>query len=464
VTARVHRETTRPIRDAGRRTFSSLAVRNYRFYFAGQGMSMVGTWMQAVGQSWLVYARTHSGVDVGLVVALQSLPVLLLGPLGGTLSDRFGKYPLLFWTQTLAGAQAFLLAALALTGHLPLWALYLIAVSLGGVRAVDNPTRQSFIIEMVGRTHVRNAVTLNTISNNVARAVGPSIAGVIIAVWGAGWCFLLNGISFVFVIAALLAMRREELAPAAGVRRLRGQVVEGLRYVAHQPVLRNTLLIMAIVGCFTYEFQTTLPLMAGGPFHGGAESYGFLTGCLGAGSALGGLVYASLKTRDASRLPWLALAFGVVVLLAALAPDLSIEDVVLLFVGAASVAFTSLTNSTLQLESEPNMRGRVMSLWSVAFQGTTPIGGPLVGWIAGSLGARYGLGVGAVAAIAVGGAYIVRFRGLHSPRVGTARHEAAPDGEVAVVGGAPRDGTGDAALVPPATAFEPPASELSQAQ
>jgi MFS family permease len=398
------------IRAALGRTFASLAVRNYRFYFAGQGLSMVGTWMQSVAQSWLVYSVTRSGFDVGLVVALQALPVLLFGPFGGTLADRFGKYRLLFWTQSLAGVQAFLLAALSITGHLQLWELYLIALSLGFIKMVDNPTRQSFIMEMVGSKHVRNAVTLNTTTNNVARAVGPAVAGVLIAVIGAGWCFFVNGCSFVFVILALVAMRKDELLPARRAPRVRGQVSQGLRYVAHQPLLRNTLLMMGIVGCFTYEFQTTLPLMAGGPFHGGSETYGFLTACLGAGSALGGLVFASLKSRSPRNLPWLALVFGLVVLFAALAPTRVVEEIVMVFVGAASVAFTSLTNSTLQLEAEPDMRGRVMSLWSVAFQGTTPIGGPLVGWIAGELGARYGLGIGAVAAIGVGGISVLTFR------------------------------------------------------
>ena len=430
----------RPARRALGRTFASLQVRNYRFYFAGQGLSMVGTWMQSVGQSWLVYARTHSGVEVGLIVALQALPVLLFGPFGGTLSDRFSKYRLLFWTQSLAGAQAFLLAALAISGHLPLWALYLVATSLGAIKMVDNPTRQSFIIEMVGRKYVRNAVTLNTTTNNVARSVGPAVAGLVIAVVGAGWCFFVNGCSFVFVIAALAAMRKHELLPAQRANRIRGQVKAGLRYVARQPVLRDALVMMAVVGCFTYEFQTTLSLMAGGPLHGGPETYGVLTACVGLGSALGGLVFAGLRSRDSRRLPVLAFTFGAVVLLAALAPTLPAEAVVLFFVGAASVAFTSLTNSTLQLESAPEMRGRVMSLWSMAFQGTTPIGGPLVGWIAGELGARYGLGVGAVAAMAVGGWFVVAFR--------RTRPAAAADGPRAlraepppVVGGAPLDGT-----------------------
>lgn len=404
---------------------------------------MVGTFMQSVGQSWLVYARTRLGVDVGLVVALQTLPVLVFGPFGGALSDRFGKYRLLFWTQSLAGVQAFVLAALAISGRLPLIALYVIAASLGVIMMVDNPTRQSFIIEMVGRKHLRNAVTLNTITNNIARAVGPAAAGVIIVIAGVGWCFFVNGCSFVFAIAALVAIRKEDLVPAQHATRLRGQVKAGLRYVARSPALRNTLIMIGVVGCLAYEFQTTLPLMAGGPFHGGAGAYGVLTASLGVGSALGGLVFASLKSQDVRRLPQLALVFGVVELLAALAPTLPLESIALLLVGAASVAFTSFTNSTLQLESEPDMLGRVMSLWAVAWIGTVPIGAPLMGWIAAELGARYGLGGGAAAAMAVGGAYIILFR--RTRRAGRAEEAEPPPRD----GDAPLDWIDNAALEPP---------------
>jgi MFS family permease len=311
------------VREALGRIFASLEVRNYRFYLTGWGLSMVGTWMQSVAQSWLVLVRTHSGFDVGLAVALQAFPILLFGPFGGTISDRFDKYRMLFWTQSLAGAQAFVMAALALTGHLPLWALYLIALSLGFIKLVDIPTGQSFTIEMVGRQHLRNAVTLGTITNNVARAIGPAIAGIAIVTVGAGWCFFINGVSFVLVIIALVAIRKSELLPAQRAPRLHGQVAAGLHYVAHQPVLRNALIMGGVVGLFTYEFQTTLPLMAGGPFHSGAATYGFLAGCVGVGAALGGLVFAALKSRSSRHVPLLALVFGVVVLLAALAPQSS---------------------------------------------------------------------------------------------------------------------------------------------
>ena len=381
------------------RTFSSLSNRNYRFYFAGQSLSMIGTWMQSVTQSWLVYSWTHSGFQVGLVVALQTLPILLLGPVGGTIADRYGKYGILFWTQALAGVQALILAGLDLSGHLGLWMLYLMAVVLGLINMVDNPTRQTFIMEMVGRKELANAVTLNSVMVNMARAIGPAVAGLLIASIGSGWCFLANGVSFAFVLASLRAMDRAELKPAPRVARMRGQLREGFRYVGSTPVLRDALIMMALIGCLTYEFQTTLPLMTGGPFHGDSRTYGFLTACMGVGAVVGGLVAASRPNRSARRLVTTAAVFGVTVLAAALAPSLYVEEALLLLVGACSVTFLATGNATLQLSAEPSMRGRVMSLWSVAFLGSTPVGGPLVGFVAGQLGARYGLGIGGLAAL-----------------------------------------------------------------
>ena len=384
------------------RTFSSLTIRNYRYYFAGQSLSLVGTWMQSVTQSWLVYSRTHSGFDVGLVVALQTLPILLLGPVGGAIADRYGKYNTLFKTQAFAGVQAFVLAGLDLSGHLQLWELYTMAVFLGLVNMVDNPTRQTFIVEMVGRDQLANAVTLNSVMVNVARAIGPAVAGVLIATVGSGWSFLANGVSFGFVLLSLRAMNVAELTPAPPAVRMRGQLREGFRYVGSTPLLRDALIMMAVVGCLTYEFQTTLPLMAGGPFHGDAQTYGFLTSFMGAGAVVGGLIAAGRPPAvgaETRRLVLTAALFGVGVLAAAVAPSLYAEEVLLLFVGAGSVTFLALGNATLQLNSAPSMRGRVMSLWSVAFLGSTPIGGPLVGYIGGALGARYGLGVGGVAAL-----------------------------------------------------------------
>ena len=381
------------------RTFSSLSNRNYRYYFSGQSLSMIGTWMQSVTQSWLVYASTRSGFQVGLIVALQTLPILILGPIGGTIADRYSKYSILFWTQAAAGVQALVLAGLDLSGHLQLWELYVMAVVLGLVNMVDNPTRQTFIVEMVGPSELPNAVTLNSVMVNMARAIGPAVAGVLIATVGSGWCFLVNGLSFGFVLVSLRKMHLAELRPAPRAARMRGQLREGFRYVGSTPVVRDALIMMALIGCLTYEFQTTLPLMAGGPFHGDSRTYGFLTACMGAGAVIGGLIAAGRPGRGPRRLVATAAVFGVAVLAASLAPSLFVEEALLLLVGACSVTFLALGNATLQLTSEPSMRGRVMSLWSVAFLGSTPLGGPLVGLIGGSMGARYGLGVGGLAAL-----------------------------------------------------------------
>ena len=389
--------TTRSALD---RTFSSLRIRNFRYYFAGQSVSLIGTWMQSVTQSWFVFVRTHSGLQVGLVVAVQTLPILILGPIGGTIADRFGKYRILFYTQGLAGVQAFVLAGLDLSGHLQLWEVYAIAASLGLINTVDNPTRQTFIMEMVGRDQLANAVTLNSVMVNAARAIGPAVAGILIASVGSGWSFLANGVSFGFVLVALAMLDRSQLSPAPRSSTMRGQLAEGFAYVGRTPVVRNALIMMALVGCLTYEFQTSLPLMAGNTFHGDSRTYGYLTACMGVGAVVGGLIVASRQGRGPRLLVITAAVFGVFVLLAALSPSLVLEEIVLLFVGACSVTFLATGNTTLQLASEPSMRGRVMSLWSVAFLGSTPIGGPIVGWIGGSLGARYSLGLGAVAALA----------------------------------------------------------------
>ena len=418
------------------RTFSSLKVRNFRYFFAGQSLSLVGTWMQSVTQTWLVFVRTHSGFQVGLVIALQTLPILVLGPLGGTIADRFGKYRILFYTQGLAGVQAFLLAGLDLSGHLQLWELYLIAVSLGLINSVDNPTRQTFIMEMVGRDHLVNAVTLNSVMVNAARAVGPAVAGILIATAGSGWCFLLNGVSFGFVLVALAMMNKSELSPAPRSAAIRGQLTEGFRYVGRTPVVRDALIMMALVGCFTYEFQTSLPLVAGNTFHGDSRTYGYLTACMGVGAVVGGLIVAGRQARGPRRLVMTAGVFGVFVFLAAVSPSLIFEEVVLLLVGACSVTFLATGNTTLQLASEPSMRGRVMSLWSVAFLGSTPIGGPIVGLVGSSLGARYALGLGAFAALAAAALGWTTLRGKKLPR---SREEPLAPAEVevpAVVAGA----------------------------
>jgi MFS family permease len=292
------------------RTFASLRIRNFRYYFAGQSLSLIGTWMQSVTQSWLVFTRTHSGFQVGLVVALQTLPILLFGPFGGTIADRFGKYRVLLYTQALAGVQALVLAVLTLAGVLQLWELYFIAGLLGLINAVDNPTRQTFVAEMVGVDQLTNAVTLNSVMVNVARAIGPAVAGVLIATVGSGWCFFINAVSFGFVLLSLKALHRDELILTPRVHRVRGQVREGFRYVGRTPLLRDALIMMAVVGCLTYEFQTTLPLIAGNTFHGDSKTYGFLTACMGFGAVIGGLVAAGQRGRRSAHLVVTSGVFG----------------------------------------------------------------------------------------------------------------------------------------------------------
>jgi MFS family permease len=388
------------VRELHGRTFAALGVRNYRLYFIGQGISLSGTWMQSVAQALLVLQLTGSGTSLGLVTALQTLPVLVLGAWGGVLADRLPKRQLLFATQAAFGLLATLLGLLVTTGRIQIWMVYAIAPVLGLVTAIDNPVRQVFMLEMVGPAQLVNAVSLNSTEVNLARVIGPSLAGILIATVGLGPCFLLNGASYVAVIVVLLMMDLAALHPAPLVPRARGQLQAGLRYVRSTPVLRDALLMMAIIGAFTYEFSVSLPLFAEMTFNGGPSTYAAMTAAMGIGSVAGGLYTASLRGDAARGLARAALFFGLATLLAGIMPTLPLALVALLAVGFCSICFLSLANSTLQLESDPAMRGRVMALWTVAFLGSTPIGGPIVGLIGEHLGARLALGFGGVAALA----------------------------------------------------------------
>jgi MFS family permease len=386
----------------GRRTFAALAVRNYRLYFAGQLVSLAGTWMQGVAQAWLVLRITGSGTALGLVTALQFLPVLLFGPVGGLVADRFPKRRTLYFTQAAAGTLSLVLGITVATGAVRLWMVYVLAAGLGCVNTIDLPTRQTFIMEMVGADHLTNAVSLNSVMVNLARVVGPAVAGLLIATVGLATCFLVNSASYLAVLAALVLMRGAELKPAPRQPRQRGQVRAGLRYVRSTPQLLTPLLMMAVMGTLAYEFQVILPLVARFTFHGGARTYGTMSSCLGGGAVLGGLLTASRRGRSATVLARAALVFGVAILAAALAPTMAVELALLVVIGAASISFLALGNTTLQLATAPEMRGRVMSLWTMALVGSTPIGGPVVGWIGEHIGPRYGLAIGGVAAIAAG--------------------------------------------------------------
>jgi MFS family permease len=391
------------IHAAGARTFSALAVRNYRLWVIGQGISLSGTWMQTVAQGLLVLQLTGSGTALGLVTAVQALPVLLLGPWGGVIADRFPKRTILYTTQAVAGILALTLGGLVATGAIRIWMVYVLALGLGLVKAVDTPTRQTFVLEMVGRETLVNAVSLNSTQVNLARVIGPTIAGALIATVGIAACFIVNGVSYFAVLAVLVAMRARDLHPAPLASRIKGQLGAGLGYVRSSPVLLTILLMMAVIGTFTYEFTVSLPLLAQRAFDDGVNAYAAMTAAMGLGAVVGGLYTASRAPASPRRLSWAALFFGLAVLLTAIAPTLPLALLALLIVGFCSIRFTALANTTLQLESAPEMRGRVMALWTMAFLGSTPIGGPLIGWIGDIFGPRWALALGGGAALFAAG-------------------------------------------------------------
>ncbi len=408
---------TRVVR-AGRVTFASLSVPNYRRYYAGQSISLIGTWMQMTAQAWLVWSLTHSSTWLGVIIALQTLPVLLLGPYGGVIADRVDKRKLMVALQSAMGVQALALGLLTVTGAVTLWEIGALAALLGLNNAFENPARQSFMLELVGPEHLRNAVTLNSVLVNVARAIGPAVAGILIATVGDGVCFLINAGSFVAVVASLITMDTTALSPTTPTPRARGQLREGLRYVRHTPQLAVPLLMMGVAGCLTYEFQVTLPVMADRALDVGAAGFGFMTASMGVGAVFGGLLVAARGRTGLRPLVIASFGFGAAMTLATFAPSLGVAVVALALAGAGSISFMATGNSTLQLNSEPEMRGRVMSLWFVAFQGSTPIGGPLVGWIMAVIGPRAGLGLGALTLIVVGLGGLVAMRRVRFRRAG----------------------------------------------
>jgi MFS family permease len=383
-------------------TFVSLRVRNYRLFFAGQIISTSGTWMQAVAQGWLVLRLSHSGTDLGLITAARFLPMMLFSPWGGLIADRLDKRRILYVTQVLAGLLALVLAGLVADHVITLWMVAAIAVALGCVNVFDNPTRQSFIAEMVPNKDLGNAITLNSVTINMARVMGPALAGVLIATVGLAPCFVANAASFGAVLISLAMMRAGELYPVDRPPRQAGQVREGLRYVRRTPELLVPLIMITVVGTLAWEFQVSLPLMARNTFHGSAATYGTMLAFMGAGAVVGGLVTARRNRITAVGLGRSSVGWGLAILAASIAPNLPAEYGLLLLVGYGSISFNALAKTTLQLAAVPSMRGRVMALWSVAWLGSTPVGGPIVGWIGQSFGARWTLVVGGLAAILAG--------------------------------------------------------------
>ncbi|MDA8436720.1 MAG: MFS transporter [Actinomycetales bacterium] len=381
------------------RTFASLTVPNYRKFFTGQAVSLAGTWMQSVALAWLVLQLTGSATWLGLAIALQTLPILLLGPYAGVLVDRVDKRRLLVGTQSAAAVQALLLGVLTVREDITMAWVLLLSLALGLVNTMDNPARQAFVREMVPERLVRNAVTLNSVVVNASRAVGPAVAGVLIATLGVGVCFLVNAVSFAAVIVAYLAMDATALRPSTPTPRAPGQLRQGLAYVRRTRDLFVPLLMMALVGTLTYEFQVSLPALVTDTFGAGATTLGWVFSAMGIGAVVGGLVSASRHATGIRPMVASSTAFGAATALTALAPTVPFALAALLLVGAASVWFLSVGNATLQVTSRPQMRGRVMALWAVAFLGSTPVGGPLIGWVAEHASPRWALGLGAAAAL-----------------------------------------------------------------
>jgi MFS family permease len=398
-----------------RRTFSALSVYNFRLYFAGQVVSVSGTWMQRVAQAWLVLELTDSGAAVGALIAVQFLPILLLASTGGVFADRMDKRRVLYVTQSMASLIALTLAVLVLTESVELWMVFALALTLGVVGSFDNPARQSFVMEMVGRTRLANAVALNSVLVNSARIIGPAVGGVLIVTVGIGFCFLINSGTYLVFIAAIAAMRGDDIDRPEPEPRERGQLRGALRYVRGLPVISSILIMSGVIGLFAYEFEVMLPLLARFTFGGDADTFGTMFAFMGFGAVIGGLYVATRQVTPPRLVLFTAYGFGLAIAVTALAPFLWLSYMSLVVVGMTSTAFLTSSNSVLQLRSAPQMRGRVVGLRATAILGARPIGAPIVGWIGEHLGPRFGLGLGAAAAIAVAAWAHSRLAGDRTP-------------------------------------------------
>ncbi|WP_461006294.1 MFS transporter [Streptomyces capparidis] len=389
--------------------------RNYRLFAAGQVVSNTGTWMQRIAQDWLVLTLTGSSAAVGITTALQFLPMLLFGLYGGVIADRYAKRRLLLITQTAMGVLGLALGALTLSGAVQVWHVYLIAFLLGMATVVDNPTRQAFVVELVGPKDLRNAVSLNSANFQTARIIGPAIAGVLIAAVGSGWAFALNGLSFAAPFIALLLMRESELHHIERAPREKGQLRAGLAYVANRPDLIWPIVLVGFIGTFGFNFPIWLTAFVDDVFHADAGTYGLLNTAMAVGSLAGALLAARRGTTRLRVLVGCALVFGLLELAAAMSPTFWLFTALLVLIGLFGLTFNTTANSSVQLATDPAMRGRVMSLYLMVFMGGTPIGAPIVGWVTDTYGARTGFvagGLVSVAAAVVVGLVLVRVNNL----------------------------------------------------
>lgn len=385
----------------GRETFASLRVRNFRLFFAGQGISQVGNWMTLVAQSLLVLSLTDSGVALGFLAVAQFGPVLLLGPWAGLVADRSDKRRLLITVQTLAMVQSFLLAAVAFSGA-PVWTVYAVALMGGFTVAFDNPARRAFVVEMVPEGDVPNAVSLNSALMTSSRVIGPAVAGLLITTAGYGWAFLLDGISYTAVLVSLWMMRTSELRPSPVADRSKGQIREGFRYVRRMPELFVPLVMMGVVGTLAFNFNTVMPLFVTRDLGGSDAMFTALFSVVSVGSLVGALIAARRAVVTVRTVSTASLAFGVSLALLAVMPTFRAALPVALLMGLCSITFLTASTAIVQLRAAPEMRGRVLALQAMLFLGSTPIGGPIVGWVAQEFGARWSIMLGAVACFVAG--------------------------------------------------------------
>ncbi|WP_372347586.1 MFS transporter [Streptomyces sp. KL116D] len=395
-----------PARPRKTSMFASLKVRNYRLFATGAVVSNTGTWMARITQDWLVLSITGSSAAVGITTAMQFLPMLLFGLYGGVIADRFDKRKLLFCTQGAMSLSGLFLAALTLSGNVQVWHVYLAAFFTGLVTVVDNPTRQSFVSEMVGPDQVRNAVSLNSANFQSARLIGPAVASALTAAVGPGWAFLANGLSFLAPLTGLALMRTAELHENPRAPRGKGQLREGLRYVSGHPELIWPIVLVGFVGTFGFNFPIWLSAYADDVFHGGVGQYGLFNTLMAIGSLAGALLAARRRSTRLRVLVGAAIGFGVLEVLAAWAPGVWAFAPLIVLLGILGLTVNVTANSTVQMGTDPEMRGRVMSLFMMVFTGGTPLGGPLFGWLADQYGVRVSFTLGgvicAVAAAGVG--------------------------------------------------------------
>jgi MFS family permease len=398
--------------DSFHRTFHSMRQRNFRLYVTGQLVSAAGTWVNATATAWLVLELSGSGFALGLNTALLFSPILVLGPFGGVLADRFDKRRILLVTQSAFAVISLTLWVLTGAGMIHLWSVYALSLLNGVVTAIDHPTRQSFYVEMVGTRNLTNAVSLNSAAFTGARIVGPALAATLIAVTnGVSLCFLVDGVSYLGVIGAVLAMSVAEMHPQERTTREKGHLTSGLRYVWGSDELRRPLLVMAVVFALSFNFAVLLPLLARRTFLGGAGTFGALSALSGLGSFLGAIALANRGTVPTmKRLGAFAVAAGTALVLAGVAPTLDLALLAMIPLGFSAMAFLITGNTILQVNARPQARGRVMALYGVVFLGSTPIGSPLAGWIGQNLGARAGLVFGGAAALSTGLVTLIRSR------------------------------------------------------